>query len=129
MLDIFYNNKSIGINSGLLEILLRISALQVHEPPPAIGEKIRNDWLFISSGHHGEILSPDFDGYMKNDEGRSIALQAIGDAVRLLKDGPPLIDHNLINLLWQTERFSTPIVAEAVVAAGEKLLNFVSAES
>ena len=53
-----------GVQTCALPILfLRLAALHIESPVTQLEQEIRDDWLFISSGGHSEILCPDFDSY------------------------------------------------------------------
>ena len=62
-ITVSFGKSSFEVNSGLLELFLRLAALHIESPVTQLEQEIRDDWLFISSGGHSEILCPDFDSY------------------------------------------------------------------
>ena len=124
-LSITFRGKTIDINSGLLEVFLRFASLHIEVPTDEVGTEIRNDWLFISSGGHSEILSPDFDLYLNSDVGISVAVSALRSALASFERGPKYIDHSHLNLLWAGERFTSGIDSEKMIKVGRSLLSII----
>lgn len=122
MLKISYMSKNIEIDSGYLEVLLRISALHIKDPVEGIAQVIRDDWLYISSGGHCEIIGPDFESYIADQRGREVASNALCSAIHALRHASMNISDETLNLLWPEKRFSCDIPAAKLVALGNELL-------
>jgi hypothetical protein len=125
-ITVSFGKSSFEVNSGLLELFLRLAALHIESPVTQLEQEIRDDWLFISSGGHSEILCPDFDSYLYPQEGKVIALSAIGSLLIALKNAPKQLNKDMLNVMGFKYIYVGDVNSEALIALGEACIDLIN---
>ena len=125
-ITVSFGKSSFEVNSGLLELFLRLAALHIESPVTQLEQEIRDDWLFISSGGHSEILCPDFDFYLYPREGKVIALSAIGSLLIALKNAPKQLNKDMLNVMGFKYIYVGDVDSEALIALGEACIDLIN---
>ena len=125
-ITVSFGKSSFEVNSGLLEPFLRLAALHIESPVTQLEQEIRDDWLFISSGGHSEILCPDFDSYLYAQEGKIIALSAIDSLLIALKNAPKQLNKDMLNVMGFKYIYVGDVDSEALIALGEACIDLIN---
>ena len=125
--------KGFWVHDSLLEVWLRLLALQLREPNDndtptfhAVMRDIRDQWLLASKGFFGGCIPVALEKAVSTKDGKSLVRDAATSLLQSLSHGPTVLHRSTLSLLGYAEGgYTFDIETQRIIKVGNAFLELL----
>jgi hypothetical protein len=119
------------MHDTILELWLRWAALHIDDQcaDPALARRIRDQWLLASRGLCRGTVPLDLVADTATGPGRDIVLGAAASLLKSLREGPPVLSRDVINLMGMSGKFMNDVETHRLIEVSESIIGWIGGKA